>query len=589
MVRETKMMNRILSALFAVIVASGSAYAKGDPDAGRSKSGVCAGCHGLTGMSPNDAWPNLAGQGYAYLVNQLKAYRDDRRRDPMMDTVTKRLSDQDIKDLAAYYSIQTAAPASVASDAPAAPASSPDVAISPPGDILVPRPHPTRGYWAGLMPEGEGRELVLQKCQSCHDSQRTIAFARPREQWQEVVESMITRGTQLAPEEVPVMVDYFTKYFGPDSPPILGPAGRQEVGMRACRPDEWPKGSSDFRSNWQSPYNIWSSNQQGGNIDIIDPIARQIVRRIGCVSAPDRAEFSRDGNIAYVPDRVEHNLTVIDTRTGAIKAKVPLIARPNLSVLSRDYRKLYLSIWPVTGDADKRGYVQVVDTEQLKVAKTIETKGGIHDVWLSHDGRLLLAQSAQGHFLDAYDTRTDELLYTCCTETEIGTALIETGADGSPSRIFHSYSGFPGIVVVDAKTGTELERILHPVDTEGPYKGIRHSSGTGKAFGFHGGEISPDGKSFWVIQGSFVYKYELPSLKPLGDVHLALVDQSGQRFTPAVEGSWLTISPDGKKVFAARPGRNLLSIIDAKSMKEEALIPTGEYPLHISVWPRRNR
>jgi YVTN family beta-propeller protein len=83
-----------------------------------------------------------------------------------------------------------------------------------------------------------------------------------------------------------------------------------------------------------------------------------------------------------------------------------------------------------------------------------------------------------------------------------------------------------------------------------------------------------------------VYRYELPSLKAVGDVHLALVDQAGTPFTPAVEGSWLTISPDGRKVYAVRPGRNLLSVIDVKTMKEEALIPTGEYPLHISIWPR---
>jgi cytochrome c553 len=484
---------------------SGSAYAKGDPDAGRSKSGVCVACHGLTGVSPTDAWPNLAGQGYTYLVNQLKAYRDGTRKEPMMDTVAKRLSDQDIDDLAAYYSVQTAAPAAGSSQTRAASSAAPDVPISLAGDILVPRPHPTRGYWADLMPEGEGRALVVQKCQSCHDSQRTIAFARPKEQWLEVVESMITRGMPATSEEIPIMVNYFTKYFGPDSPPILGPGGKLEVGMRACKPSEWPKGSSDFRSNWKGSYNIWASNQQGGNIDIIDPVTKNIVRRINCVSAPDRAEFSRDGNTAYVPDRVEHNITVIDTRTGAIKAKIPLIARPNVSVLSRDFRKLYAGIWPVTGDADKRGYVQIVDTATLKVVKTIETKGGIHDTWMSRDGKLVLAQSAQGHFLDAYDTRTDELLYTCCTEAEIGTVVMEAGPDGSPSRFFISYSGYPGFIVIDAKTGKELKRVRHPVDTEGLYKGIPHSSGTGKAFGFHGGESSPDGKALWLIQGSFVY------------------------------------------------------------------------------------
>jgi YVTN family beta-propeller protein len=65
-----------------------------------------------------------------------------------------------------------------------------------------------------------------------------------------------------------------------------------------------------------------------------------------------------------------------------------------------------------------------------------------------------------------------------------------------------------------------------------------------------------------------------------------LIDQVGNSFTPAVEGTWLTISPDGQTVWASRPGRNLLSVIDVKTMKEVALVPTGEYPLHISVWPR---
>ena len=42
----------------------------------------------------------------------------------------------------------------------------------------------------------------------------------------------------------------------------------------------------------------------------------------------------------------------------AIKAKIPLVARPNTSVLSRDYKRLYVGIWPVRGDEDKKGYVQ---------------------------------------------------------------------------------------------------------------------------------------------------------------------------------------------------------------------------------------
>jgi YVTN family beta-propeller protein len=580
---ESWMINRTVLALVATMAAalSGSAFAKGDAAVGQRKAVMCASCHGPSGISPTDAFPNLAGQGYTYLVTQLKAFRDGKRTAQLMNAMAKSLSDKDIEDFAAYFSTQKADAAA----APLAPASSaaPPVVPHPPiiaSDIVVPRIHPVRQYWADKLPVGEGRNFVVQKCQLCHDLQRVIAFVRPQEQWQQVVEAMMRRGSPLTDEEKTAIVNYLTKYFGPESPPI------PEVAIKPCTRSEWPKGSSDFRSNWKGSYNIWVLNQQGGNIDIVDPITKKILRRINCISSPDRAEFSRDGNTAYVPDRVEHNVTVIDTRTGAIKAKVPVVARPNTSVLSRDYKKLYMGIWPLTGDEDKRGYVQIVDTTALKVVKTIQTKGGIHDPWMSPDGKLLLAMSPPGRFMDVYDTQSDKLLYTCCTKAEIGTMNLEAGPDGSTSRIFFSYAGYPGIVVVDPKNGQELKRVPFPTNGNGQGVSGSESYMAGGPSGFHGGEISADGKNYWVTSGSIVHRYELPSLKPLGSVHLALIDQAGHSFRPAVEGSWLTISPDGQKVYAVRPGRNLLSVIDAKTMKEEALIPTGEYPLHISIWPR---
>jgi YVTN family beta-propeller protein len=358
------------------------------------------------------------------------------------------------------------------------------------------------------------------------------------------------------------------------------------VAQKACTRGQWPKGSSDFRRNWQGSYNIWVSDMMGGSIDIVDPITLKVVSQIRCVSSPDRAEFSGDGNTAYVPDRVEHNITVIDTRTGAIKAKIPLIGRPNTDVLTRDRKKLYAAIWPLNGEENKRGYVQVIDTARLQVVKTIPVQGGIHDPWMSPDGKELLAMSPEGRFMDLFDTSNERLIWICCHDAEIGTMNMEAAPDGSTSRIFFSYAGYPGIVVISAKTGEELQRVPYPVPTSGPYKGIASASGNGKDLGFHGGEISPDGKTYWVMQGSWVREFALPSLNFLREIHLALVDQAGLAFRPLIEGSWLTISPDGKTVYAVRPGRDLLSVIDVRTMKEVAEVPTGEYPLHISIWPR---
>jgi cytochrome c553 len=87
-----------------LLVCAGASQAGGDAAAGKTKSAVCAGCHGANGVSANPLWPNLAGQKDAYLVKQLKAFRDGTRSDPMMSPMAKPLSDADIDNLAAYFS-----------------------------------------------------------------------------------------------------------------------------------------------------------------------------------------------------------------------------------------------------------------------------------------------------------------------------------------------------------------------------------------------------------------------------------------------------------------------------------------------------
>jgi YVTN family beta-propeller protein len=567
--------------------------AKGSVDTGSSISSQCTACHGLTGMSPTSAraaaWPNLAGQRYAYLVEQLQAFQRDARENPLMSPMARRLSAVDVRNLAAYFSVQTpVAPEASNSVGAEAGKPIPHPPIIQSRAFLVPRSRPSADYWAQFWPAGKGRDIIEEKCTLCHDPQRVVAFVRPREQWYGVVEAMRRRGSPVTDEDIPVVVGYLAKYFGPDSPPNREAAalGEKHVAQKACARSQWPKGSSDFRRNWKGPYNIWVSNMMGGSIDIVDPITLKIVDQINCVSSPDRVEFSPDGNTAYVPDRVEHNVTVIDARTGAIETKIPLIARPNMSVISRDGGKVYAGIWPLDGEENKRGYTQVIDTARLKVVKTIDVQGGIHDPWMSPDGKELLLMSPEGRFMDLFDTRNEHLLWICCHDAEIGTMNMEAAPDGSTSRIFFSYAGYPGIVVISAATGKELERVPYPVPTSGPYKGIAPASGNGKDLGFHGGEISPDGKTYWVMQGSWVRWFALPSLKFEGEIHLALDDQAGLAYKPIIEGSWLTISPDGKTVYAVRPGRDLLSVIDVKTMKEVAEVPTGEYPLHISIWPR---
>lgn len=93
----------ISAACLLLSVAQAQEPVKGDPEAGKVKAEPCNACHGSTGLSINELWPNLAGQKVGYVTKQLKAFRDGTRVDPFMAQFAKNLSDQDIADLAAHY------------------------------------------------------------------------------------------------------------------------------------------------------------------------------------------------------------------------------------------------------------------------------------------------------------------------------------------------------------------------------------------------------------------------------------------------------------------------------------------------------
>jgi cytochrome c553 len=87
-----------------------SAPASGDPVAGEPLTAVCGGCHGSHGVSTDSATPSLAGQDPQYLAHSIKAYRSTRKHALMSQLVAK-LSDQDIANVAAFYSVQKSKPA----------------------------------------------------------------------------------------------------------------------------------------------------------------------------------------------------------------------------------------------------------------------------------------------------------------------------------------------------------------------------------------------------------------------------------------------------------------------------------------------
>ena len=75
-----------------------------DAAAGKEKSSACVACHGADGVATTPLTPSLKGQKEDYLVVSTKAYRDGERNNDMMKMFVMSLTDEDIANLAAYYS-----------------------------------------------------------------------------------------------------------------------------------------------------------------------------------------------------------------------------------------------------------------------------------------------------------------------------------------------------------------------------------------------------------------------------------------------------------------------------------------------------
>lgn len=144
-------------ALILSFLVSSSVWAQGSIEAGKAKSETCIECHGADGNGLVSIYPKIAGQHATYLEKQLKALKlgmesggKQGRYDPVMSAMALPLTEQDIADLAAYYS-----------SLPVSPNSTPDNVVEK-GKVLYSAGDLSRGLTACIAchgPRGNGTEL----------------------------------------------------------------------------------------------------------------------------------------------------------------------------------------------------------------------------------------------------------------------------------------------------------------------------------------------------------------------------------------------------------------------------------------------
>jgi YVTN family beta-propeller protein len=299
---------------------------------------------------------------------------------------------------------------------------------------------------------------------------------------------------------------------------------------------------------------IYQTNSAGDAVEIIDAATNKIVLQVKDIEAPHGVAFSPDGSRAYISCEAENTLWATDTKTGKLLGKASLSGRPNNIAISKDGRRVFVGI--MTG----AGAVEVIDTALLKSIKNVAVKGGVHNTYVTPDGKFAVAGSVVGRILTVIDAETLQPIWELPFESGVRPMAFERDTDGSTSRIFVQLSGLHGFAVVNFKTHAVVARITLPDEPRGGTAQLAAPS--------HGIGVSPDNKTLWVDSSlaSAVFAYSLPDLKVLGYVRTGEVPD------------WLTFTPDGTKVYVANSGSNSVSVIDTTTRKQVALIPVGEVP-----------
>jgi YVTN family beta-propeller protein len=317
---------------------------------------------------------------------------------------------------------------------------------------------------------------------------------------------------------------------------------------------------------------IYVANYGGSTISVIDPVAKKVVREIDGFPMPHGVVNSPDGKRLYVSSESEQVLDVVDEESGKIIKKVALSGRPQNIAITKDGAKILVCI------RSEPSALDVVDTTSLQKVKSISMKDGLHNVVVTPDGKYAVASSPPGHSLVVVDLRIDQTVWDMTFDKETRALAMESGPDGSTSRIFVQYGHYSGFGVIDFVTHKELARIEIPTESkesesELPHTGDRRVSTGGPVSPSHGIGVNPDGKTLWVDSGvnQCVFVYSLPDLKLLG------------RVPTGGHPAWLNFSPDGTMAYVSNTEEGTLSVIDTKKREEVARIPAGPKPMRTTV------
>jgi YVTN family beta-propeller protein len=267
-------------------------------------------------------------------------------------------------------------------------------------------------------------------------------------------------------------------------------------------------------------------------------------------ATPGFVVVSPNGRQAYIANRAEGVVTVIDTAVDRVTATIPVEAGPpQFLAFSPDGRTIYVSIW---NEARTIAAVGVLDTTSNSIVATIPVRTRPYLAAVTRDGNWLYVPNHDSGTVSLIDTATNEVT------TEIKVApnphWIEFSNDGARAYIANHESNV--VSVLDTSNNVVLTEV--PVDTS-PHSVAVHPTRPLVA------NVNYDSSSVTMIDTN--------------------TEQVIARIQVGRNPQDITWAPDGRFAYTANVEDDTISVINADTMTVTATIPTGQSPSSVAVRP----
>jgi gliding motility-associated-like protein len=280
-------------------------------------------------------------------------------------------------------------------------------------------------------------------------------------------------------------------------------------------------------------YFAYIANQFSNNVSVVNTTTNTVVATVPVGAHPTGVAASADGNSVYITNNGDNTVSVINTATNTVSATIPVGAAPYGICVSPDGNRVYVA-------NQNSGSISVISTTTNTLIATVTVGSGPYGIAISPDGTRVYCANMNDATMSEINTATNMVIATVNVGPHPYSVVV--GADGTRAYVSSAYSN--SITVINATNNQIVTTIT-----------ARNFSNTPAMC------LSPDGSRLYLVNG------EIAVINTATNAIITNI--------PANTPYSVSISPDGKFLYATDENTNSLEIIDLNINLIVTKVPVG--------------